>query len=102
MNTEERLARLEAQVFLNKKNLARGKNAKAILVLGVVVLMVFEFDSPLPGGGRFKSSRLGLPEVGQILLLGAWAIGSIALEDIVQIRTSKLSAPSDTKAEREE
>lgn len=96
MDIEERLDRLEAQILKNKKNLSHGKNAKAILVLGIVLFMVLEIDSPLPGGGRFKSSRLNLSQIAEIALLGAWAIGTISLEDILQMKfkTSKPSEPS--------
>jgi len=99
---EKRLSKLERQVYQNRRQLRLAKNAKAILVLGVVLFMTFEFETPLPWGGKIKSSRLGVSEVGQIIFLGAWAVGAIALEDLLQIKlkTLKPSEPSDTKAER--
>ena len=99
---EQRLAALERQVNLNRRQLKLAKNAKALLVLGIVIFMVFEVDSPLPWGGRLKSQRLKVAEVGQIALLGAWAVGAIALEDLLQIklRTSKPSERDDKEDER--
>lgn len=99
---EQRLAALERQVYANRRQLRRAKNAKALLVLGIVLFMIFEIDSPLPWGGRLKSERLELVEVGEIILLGAWAVGAIALEDILQLklRTSKPSEPGDKGDER--
>lgn len=99
---EQRLAALEKQVHQNRRQLRRAKNAKAILVLGIVLFMVFEIDSPLPWGGRLKSERLDLAKAGEIILLGAWAVGAIALEDLLQIklRTSKPSERDDKEDER--
>lgn len=97
---EERLTKLEQQVYQNRRQLRRAKNAKAVLVLGIVLFMVFEFETPLPWGGRIKSSRLGVPEIGQIILLGAWAVGAIALEDLLSLNALKPSAPDDKAGER--
>lgn len=96
---EQRLSRLEKQVYQNRRQLRRAKNAKALLVLGIVLFMVAEFDIPLPWGGRLKTSRLGIPEITQVFLLGAWAVGAITLEDLLQLssKRTKLSEPADTE-----
>lgn len=95
-NFEQRLSALEKQVGANRQQLMRAKNAKAILVLGIVLFMVAEFDIPLPWGGRIQTSRLG-PEITQVFLLGAWAVGAIALEDLLQIKKNSPSGHGDTK-----
>ncbi len=101
---EQRLSKLEKQVTLNRRQLRRAKNAKAVLVLGIVLFMVVEIDAPLPWGGRVKTSRLGVPEIAEIILLGAWAVGAIALEDLLQLssKTLKPSEPDDTEDEHED
>lgn len=101
---EQRLTALERQVYQNRRQLRQVKNAKAVLVLGIVVFMVFEFETALPWGGRLKSKRLEFVEVTEIILLGAWAIGAIALEDLLQlkIKTLKPSERDGTAAEHED
>lgn len=99
---ERRLSKLERQVYQNRRQLRRAKNAKAVLVLGIVLFMVAEFDLPLPWGGRLKTSRLGAPEIAQIILMGAWAVGAIALEDLLSLKTSKPFERDGTEAERED
>lgn len=101
---EKKFKELEKQVKANKQQLSFAKSAKAILILGVVLFMVFEVDTLLPGGGRLKSQRLKMQEATEIFLFGAWAVGSIALEDILKMRfkSSKLSEPDDTTVEHED
>lgn len=98
---EQKFKALEAQVQANKNQLKFAKSAKAILVLGVVLFMVFEVDTVLPGGGRLKSQRLKMGEAMELLIYGAWAVGAIALEDLLKLRvkSSRPSEPAETKPE---
>lgn len=98
---EQRLTALEKQVYQNRRQLRRAKNAKAVLVLGIFIFMIFEFEFSLPWGGRVKSSRLGTSQIAEIFLLGAWAVGAIALEDILQLKL-KTSKPSEHDGKEDE